>query len=341
MVAALAAALVACSGASDDPVVEYPSPTGTDQGAPPPDGTSDPTRPVPPPPPAPPPEPIAGTKLWSEVTWLEGVTTEGHLVTTRDRDLVVLPAGTTQPTVLAKDFDTSSDELVVRGRTVAMWFGDSPLPSAVTTWSAAGGTKPDGPVSLRGFLYPKPGSDVFAVRGKGGASGVSSTVAVVTPGQASPTVVVPYLDNGAIQASCRPSVAWIGDDLLVAGCTDATNAYRVALYATDGSGGKTTILDGAAPGVWPNHARTKVLVQTSSASSLRPLGGAGAAVPLDTAIRAAAFSDDDTKVVYLRPDGKVRRASTTAPASPVDLGSGAVMLLGGSSDTRFIAYATK
>ncbi len=332
----------ACASPNEEPLVEYPpgpaegasaDPTNPGGG-----GEGDPTKPKPTPA-APPDEPMVGTKLWDGVTWFEGVTTDGHVVMTKDDDLVVLPAGATQPTLLVKDYDSSYDMLVVKGRLATAWLGDDVLPSAITTWSAAGGLKSGGPVAMRGGIYPKPASEAFAFRGKA-TSATKSTLGFLLPGQTTPTTLLTTLDNGVIEPACRPTIAWANDALLVGGCTDATLTYRVELYATDGSGSKTTILDGAASGVWPNRARSKVVVQTAAASSIRPLNGVGAALPLDTQLRSVVFSADDSKVVYLRADGKVRRAATTAPVAPVDLGN-AIALLGTSPDARFTAYATK
>jgi hypothetical protein len=273
------------------------------------------------------------------VSWIEGVTSDGHLVTTRDRDLVVVPAGATQAAVLVKDYDSSYDEVVVRGRTVSAWLGEDLRPSAMTTWTAAGGLKTAGPVAWRGAVYPKPGTDVFAFRGNGPTSW-RSTLAVLSPGQATPSVLASSLDTGALEPSCRPWITWAGSDLLVGGCFDGTTTFKVALCATDGSGTKTTILDGASPGVWPNRARSRALVQTKAASSIRSLSAVGAPVPLDTPVRQAIFSDDDSRVVYLRSDGKIRRAATSVPTAPIDLGTG-IMLLGSTPDARFTAFATK
>lgn len=331
--------IVACSRADEEPFAEYPAPPGGEvdrEGVSPAPSTS--ATPTPTPPPAP--EPIVGQTLWTEPTWVEGATTDGHLVATRDRDLVALPAGATQPELLLKDYDSSADEVVVRGRLVSMWLGEDVFPSPVRTWTKTGGLVPSGPVSMRGVLYAKPSSETFAYRGKA-TSSLRSTVAVVAPGQAQPVTILTSLDNGVVETGCRPAFGWAGNDLVIGGCVDGATSWRVARHATDGSGAKATILDNAVPGMWLNRARTKIVVQSQAGSSIRSLTGVGANVDLDTTLRAALHSDDDSKVVYVRSDGKLRSAATTAPVSPIDLGTGALSLLGISGDARFAVFATK
>ncbi len=334
-------ALAACSRADEEPLVAYPTSPGaeTDRDGVAPTPPSSTATPLPP---ARPPveEPVVGQKLWPEPTWVEGVTSDGHLVASRDRDLVVLPGGATQPEILVKDYDSSYDEVGVRGRVVSIWLGDDVFPSPVTTWTKAGGLVPGGPVAMRGALYAKPASETFAYRGKGTTS-FRSTVAVVALGQAEPVTVITNLDDGATQPACRPSFGWAGNDIVVGGCVDGGTAWRVARYATDGSGTKATILDAAVPGMWPNNARTRIIVQSQAGSSIRSLGGVGADVDLDTTLRAALYSADDSKVVYVRSDGKLRRAATTAPVSPIELGAGALALFAISGDARFAVFATK
>lgn len=334
----LAVALAACSSSAGEPLVEYPDvPAAT---SPDPARTATPAPSTPPPPPAPEPTPQPGmTKLWDSVTWIRGVTTDGHVLATKDNDLVVLASGATQPTTLVTDYDAGTDEDLVRGKLVSVWLGEDVFPSPITTWSSATGLVKGGPVAYRGMVHPKPGADLFAFRGKASSS-LASKLSVTRPGQGDGAVIVPSLDNGVIDEACAPTIAWIGADLLVAGCVGGATSPSVGVYAADGSGKKLAVLDGAARGVWLNRARTRAVVQTTTASSLRALAAGGSPLPLDGRLVRALFSADDAKVVYLRADGKLRRAATSDPVAPVDLAT-ATALLAASDDARWAAFATK
>jgi hypothetical protein len=341
LLAFLALGATACSASpGSEPLVEYPDPpAGTEPASPASPGPPSPGPKPGDPKPAPEPTPQPGmTKLWDAVTWTLGVTSDGALIATKDKDLVALAPGALQPTMLVTDFDSSADAELVRGKLVGIWLGDDALPSSVTTWSPATGLVKNGPVTYRTMLYPKPATDTFAYRGKASSS-LASKLAVTRPGQGDGATILASLDNGVLDRACAPLVTWMADDLLVAGCVDGATKPAVAVYAADGSGKRATVLDGAAPGVWPNRARTRVLVQTTTASSLRGLTASAVPVPLDTRLLRATVSADDAKVLYLRADGKLRRAATSAPVAPVDLGT-AIALLGASDDARFAAFAT-
>ena len=82
-------------------------------------------------------------------------------------------------------------------------------------------------------------------------------------------------------------------------------------------------------------------MQTAAASSIRAVSGLGANVALDGPVVQAAFSKDDTKVVYLTAGGALKIAASTAPASPAALATGVLSILATSADARFVAFATK
>jgi len=336
--AALFLVLVAsasCSSKADDPVVAYPPGAAPGEGPPPPATASGPAKPSTPSVDS----PRNGQELLDHPVTIEDVTTDGDLVFIDGADLDVLPVKATTPTVVVRDYDSGHDELLVRGRLVGAWVGDDPRPSAITSWTAASGVKVNGPVAARLALYPKAGSETFAYGGST-PSLLSSHLWVTQAGGGGGTRVVTNLDSGLTNEACKPAITWAASELLVAGCPNGTTMPRIALYAVDGSGSSKTILEGSAPGVWVNHARTHALVQTSSAADLRSLSSAPAPLAIDTPVVQAAFSRDDSKLLYRRADGKVRRASTTAPGVPLDLGT-SIGMLGYSPDARFVVYATK
>ena len=326
----------ACSSSSDDPVVAYPPGTSPEDPTTPIPGT--PTEPgKPPTPPVDP--PLVGQKLLDHPVSIENVTTDGDLVFFDDADLDVLPAGSTTPTVIVKDFDYDNDQFVAQGRLVGAWLGPDLHPSALTSWTAASGVKTGGPVAARLALYPKAGTETFAYKGPA-PSILASHVWVAQVGAGAGTQIVSNLDSGLTQKSCKPTVSWGATELLVAGCPNGTTTPKVALYAVDGTGTSKTILDNSAPGMWIDHARTHALVQTTTAADLRSLSSTPAPIAIDTPVVQAAFSGDDSKLLYMRADGKVRRTSTTAPSNPLDLGT-SIGMVGYSSDARFVVYATK
>lgn len=328
--------LAACSSSSADaPLVEYP-PSGPETGSA--DG-GDSASPAPADGGADAPESLAGTKLLGEPVFIESVTSDGHLVFTTGTDLKVWPSGAASPVTVVKDYDFDFDSFTVRGRFVVAWLGESPSPSAITSWNLASGVQTNGAVTRRFAIYPKSADDSFAYLGPA-ASLLSAKLWVTGPTKGAGTLVVPLIDSGLIEKACKSTIAWAGAELIVAGCTGASTTPRVAAYATDGSAATRALLEGSAPGLWLNRARSQALVQTQAASSLRAVSGVGAAIPLDTPIAQAVFSSDDSKVVYLRADGTLRRASTLAVAAPLDLGTG-TSLLGISKDARFVVFATK
>lgn len=334
----LALLLSACSGSSSEPLVEYP-PASTDEAAEPsPDGGSPPAaggrdagRDAP--------EPIVGTKLLSSVVSLEGRTSDGHLVLFEDADLKVWPQGAAAPITIQKDFDFGYDSVVVRGRFVATWIGEDVLPGPLQLWASTGGVQTIAPLTYREAIYPRAGTDDFAYFAKGSSS-LRRDVRVTKAGGGAGTTIATGLDLGVVFPECRSTIAFVGSELLVAGCPNGGSTPRVAVHPLDGSPSRT-LLDGSAPGVWISNARTRVVVQTASASSIRAVSGAGPAVALDGPIRQAFFSKDDQKLVYLDAAGNVKRAATTAPASPVTLASSAVGIVDVSPDARFVVVATK
>ncbi|WP_146653746.1 hypothetical protein [Labilithrix luteola] len=333
-------ALAACSS-SDDAVVAYPPGAGhptdgtddaseEDASAP---GADDAARD------ATTPEPLVGTKLLAASVFLEGVTTDGHLAFFADADLMVLPSGASTPTTVVKDFHNDTDSWLVRGRFVAAWLGTA-AKGPMTLWSSASGVVTAAPLTVRETLYPRGTSDSFAYFAPG-TSALQDDLYATSAGAGPGTLVVANLDRGLLDSQCRRSVFFTPSALLVAGCVGADSTPRVATYDLGGGGVSNVVLQGSAPGVWLDHAATHAVVQTSAQSSIRALAGGGSPVVLDTSIRQAAFSADDSKVVYLRSDGAVRRASTASPASPINLATGAIQLLALSPDARFTAFATK
>lgn len=330
-------AVSACSG-SNDPVVEYPPASsdpealpgadgGPQQGDPPLDAGRDA------------PEPIVGKKILSTPVSLEGSTTDGHLVLFEKADLKVWPDGASAPIQLRADFDSGFDTLLIRGRFVALWTGESVLPGPMQYWSKTSGLQSILGETYREGLFPRSASDDFAYLVKGSSS-LRRTIRVTKAGGGPGTTLVTDLALGYPSQACASTMAFANADLVVAGCPDGGTTPRVAAYPLDG-GASRTILDGSAPGLWTNRAKTHALVQTAYASSIRPISGSGAIVTLDGPIRQAAFSQDDAKVVYRDATGKVKRAATSAPASPIELAPTAVSILAVSPDARFVVFATK
>jgi hypothetical protein len=332
----LAVAIVGCSGGDPAPLVEYPDPpapalpaeddAGKD-GAAPADAADDAS------------EPLAGKKLLATNVSLEGVTTDGHLVLFVEDDLAVWPRGASAPVTVAKDYDFGFDSRLVRGRFVGAWLGAAPGATPLVIWSAKAGTETLAPLAFRDAIYARPASDDLAYLAPG-ASFLKRHVRATTAGAGAGVTVVEDLDSGLTNSACRPTVAYGAAALVVAGCTGGATTPRVATFALDGSGVAKVVLDASAPGLWLDRAGARAVVQTAGASSIRALAGAAAPVPLDTPLRQAGFSADDTKIIYRRADGKIRRANTTAPTSPVDLLDEALAILAMSSDARFVVAAT-
>lgn len=335
---ALGVVVAACSGSGGDPLVEYPPASSDPDALPGVDGGPTPNGPRADAGPDAP-EPIVGKKLLSSSVFLEDSTTDGHLVFFDGADLEVWPDGASAPVTIQKDFDTGYDSLVVRGRFVAIWLGDSVLPGPMTYWSKASGLRTINADVYREGVFPRSASDELAYLVKGSSS-LRRNIRVTKAGAGPGTTLVSELDLGYPNDACASTMAFAGTDLVVAGCPNGGSTPSVAAYPLDGSAPRT-LLAGSAPGLWTNRAKTHALVQTSTASSIRPIVGAGAPVALDGPVRQAAYSQDDTKVVYRTADGAVKRASTTAPANPVPLALDALSILAVSPDARFVVFATK
>ena len=266
------------------------------------------------------------------------MTTDGHLVFEKDLDLMVLESGTTSPVTLVTDFDSETDIVLVRGRVAAAWVGENGISAApLVSWSKASGVKPVTTSAMPNALYPNTATDDFAYAAPADGP-LSRNVFATKAGQGAGTKVVAALDTGVVDATCKATIGWADTSLVIAGCVGGA-AAKVATYALDGTGVLHTILTGSAPGMWLDHAHTHAIVQTASASSIRPIAG-GTNVSLDGKIIRALFSDDDTKVVYLDATGKMKRASTSAPASPVILANDVSALLAISRDARYAAFST-
>ena len=326
-----------CSSSKDQPVVEYPeagsagdvpgvdAAVASDAGA---DAAADA------------PAPVNAKQLLTGSVFIEGVTSDGSLVFDDGKNVNVLPAGATTPVLVVADYDPGTDSLLVRGRFVAAWLGNTTSALPLVLWAKTGGVQTIAPLTYRDSFYPRNAADDFAYTTAGGSL-LRRNVWATKAGTGAGTKVVAELDTGLTNAPCRPTITWTATSLLVAGCANGVTTAKVDVYALDGTGPTRTVLDGSAPGIWPDHARTHALVQTSTASSVRALSGAASVVPLDGPVKQAAFSSDDTKVVFLHGDGKVKRAATTAPAAPVELLGAAISLLAISSDARFTVVATK
>jgi len=326
----------ACSGESESLLEEYPrnDPGASDSGSGA-DGqaTKDAGPEIP--------TPIVGKKILDGVIDYEATTSDGHIVFFLGADLMVLEDGKTTPTVIVKDFDYGYDEVLVRGRFVAVWRGESVLPGPLTLWTKSGGVQNAVvPAAYRRVLFAKPASDAFAYYAPVGASALKRDLRATAFGQGAGTTVVPRLDNGYPTTECAPQIAHLGTVMLVAGCPNGTTRPRVATYALDGSGVVKTILDASASGLWMDRKRSRVLVQDASESSIRVIAGASAPVPIDTPIAQAFFASDDKTLLYVRTDGVVRRALTNAPAAPVTVAPHALAMLSASPDARFVALAT-
>ena len=260
------------------------------------------------------------------------MTTDGYLVFMADADLDVLDGA---PITVVKDYDYENDSFVVRGRYVAAWLGADQKGSPMTMWSKSGGVVTNGPTANRLTLFPRGTVDAFAWYAPT-TSLLKEDVRAMVGG--TNALVLANLDSG-LTAGCKPQVAWLPNELLVAGCIYGTTTPRIATYGADGTGEKKAILEGSAAGIFMDHARTHAVVQTKTASSIRALSGSGPPISLDTPIYQVMFTKDDAKLVYLRSDGKLRRA-TAATAAPVDLGN-AIALLSITSDGSNAIVATK
>ncbi|HSO39221.1 MAG TPA: hypothetical protein VLT33_42135 [Labilithrix sp.] len=330
------AALAGCSAADEAPFVEYPDGGGaTEDGG---GGRSDARAPV---------DggdaeaaaPLGGKQVVAGPVFIQGATSDGNLVFDDGKDVKVLVGGSLTPITVLADYDSGGDSLLVRGRFVAFWLG-SVAAVPLGLWSKTGGVqKSVAPLTYAQALYPRYGTDDLAYAAPAGSS-LRRDLWATTAGAGAGTKVVADLDTGVVSASCRPTVAWSATALVVAGCPSGAATPNVSVYAADGSGPTKTVLAASAPGLWLNRARTHALVQTTTASSLRPLSGAAAPVAIDGPIRAAAFSSDDAFVVYRQADGAVKRASTTAPAAPLSLVPSALAMYAVSPDARLTLVAT-
>jgi hypothetical protein len=151
--------------------------------------------------------------------------------------------------------------------------------------------------------------------------------------------VVPSLDTGIFTADCKATIAFGGGGLVVAGCANAAPTPSVLVHALDGSGPSATILASSKPGLWLDHAHTHALVQDGTASTVRALAGAGP-IAIDEPVVQAAFSSDDTKVLYMTKSGVVKRATASAATTPITLAPSALSILTLSSDARYAVIAT-
>ncbi len=332
------ASVAGCGSSDDEPFVEYPdggnpadeagSEASTTDSNAPTDGGSDA------------PGPIVGTQVLTTPTFIQGATSDGNLVFDDGKDLKVLKGGSLVPTTLVTDFDVGTDSLVVRGHFVAWWLDGATTASPLGLWSKSGGVQTAvAAATYAEAIYAKPGTDDFAYAGPS-TNSLHRDLWATTAGLGAGTKVVPGLDTGVIEAGCRYTIAWSPTALVVAGCANGAAAASVTVFATDGSGLVKTLLAGSAPGLWLNRARTHALVQTATASSIRPLTGAATSVAIDGVIRAAAFSSNDAFVVYRGADGVVKRASTTAAGAPLVLMPSAISLYAVSEDARFTLAAT-
>jgi len=337
LAAVLAACVGACSGSPDGPLVEYPPLSDPPAAAEPeersPGDAGAPSRD------ASGPEPSSGKKIASGSIFLRGVTSDGALVFEQDADLMIWPDGAAAPVRLVQDFSVGEDSAIVRGRVVAAWLGDEIGASAPVLWTKTSGVTTSSAKIYREAIYPKHGADDFAYLAPS-TSSLRRDVWSTKAGGGAGAKIVSGLALGYPEEQCRSSIAYSATDLVVAGCSGGGATPKVVAYALDGSNTSKTILDGSAPGIFFNRARTRAVVQTAAASSIRALSGAGAPVPLDGPVRQAFFSSDDAKVVYLGADKKVRRASTSTPASPADLAPSALVILGVSPDARFVVVGT-
>lgn len=332
------ASIAGCGTSDDAPFIEYPDGAGpageagndasTADANAPLDGAADA------------PGPIVGKQVLTTPTFIHGATTDGNLVFDDGKDLKVLKGGSLMPTTLVTDFDVGTDSLVVRGHFVAWWLGGATTTSPLGLWSKTGGVQTAvAAATYAEALYTKPGTDDFAYA-RPSTSSLRRDLWATTAGLGAGTKVVPGLDTGVIEAGCRYTIAWSPTALVVAGCANGASTASVAVFAADGSGVAKTLLAGSAPGLWLNRARTHALVQTATASSIRPLAGAATSVTIDGSIRAAAFSSNDAFVVYRGADGVVKRASTTTASAPLVLVPSAISLHAVSEDARFTLAAT-
>ena len=269
--------------------------------------------------------------------FIEGVTTDLHLVFSRELDLMVWPEGASSAVLAVKDFDSSTDMRRVRGRFLGVWTGADVTSLTLSVWSKAGGLEEIAPKAIGQALYARPAANEYAYLVRG-ADVLHADVYATQAGQGKGTRVVAQLDTGVVEQACSPWIAYSNDDLLVAGCPQDSSVPRVAGFAFDGSGQTRVLLDNSAPGMWLDHARARVLVQTASSSSLRSLTDATAPLDLGGPVLQARFSEDDARVVYLGANGVARRAQTKSPASEVVLGA-ASSVMGMSGDGRFVVLA--
>lgn len=271
--------------------------------------------------------------------FIKGVTSDGHLVFERNADLMVWPESGTAAVMAGSNWDISYDMELVRGRFLGMWRGPDVLTQTLWVWSKAGGLETIAVPTIGNRLYARPESDEYAYWLKT-SNPLQADVYATKAGQGKGVRVVAKLDTGVVTSECVSRTAYSNDDLLVAGCPDGGTTPRVAGYKLDGTGQSRLILDGSAPGMWLNHARSQVLVQTASASSLRSLVDSSAPLALDIPVSQAAFSADDATVLYLDNAGKLKRADAKNPAAPAALAS-ALSILGMSSDAHYAMFATK
>ena len=335
MVATLGA-LAACTAAQEAPFTEYPDPpsgeddageAGTDARAA--RDASDAEAAAMP----------TGKQVLTGPVFIEGVTEGGNLVFEHGANLQVLVGGSLTPVTVATDYDPGNDALLLRGRFVAAWLGSATAALPLTLWAKNGGVQTVAAKTYATAFWAKPAADEFAYSTPS-ASPLRHHVWASVAGGGAGTQVVNDLSTGYLDAPCRPKLLWSTTALVVAGCPNAASTASVTIFAADGSGPSKTLLTGSAPGLWLDRARTHALVQTSAASSIRPLAGSAATVALDGPIRQAVFSSNDALVVYLASDGTVKRASTSAPAAPVTLAPSALSLLAVSPDARFTLFAT-
>lgn len=329
-------AVVGCSTAHEEPLVEYPDVESPTESAPEGGVVDARARDAEPGEDAQP--SLGGTPILTGPVFIRGVTSDGTLVFDHGDDLKVLPAGSSTTTVLT-DYDPGFDSLLIRGRFVATWPGAPTAAVPLHVWGKVSGNQTISPRTSAFSFYPKSATDDFAYATPG-SDALHRDVWVTKAGAGEGRRIVTDLDTGVVANECKATVAWTETSLLVAGCPDRGTTPKVTVYSLDGSGTATTLLDGSAPGVRMNHARTEVLVQTKTASSIRAIGGNTAPKALDGPVVDAFFSGDDALIVYQLSSGSVKRASTKSPVTAVELAPDAREIYAVSSDARFAVVRT-
>lgn len=321
--------LVGCSGSASAPLDEYPPLTPSPA---PPSSTE--------PPPAPrrdevPRAPVEGAvKLVDGPVWIEGVTTQGHLVFGHQEALAILPRGQDAPVTIIPFFEGGNDSIAIRGSFVAVWSGGEGSRQELRVWSQGTTAPMVHPASLTTRFFAKPNDNAFAFLSTEHAQG---TVWAMRAGQAQPTMMVDELN--LVGTECRIQVAFTANHLLVRRCRGFDEAAKLVTYNVDGAGQLRVVAEGVTGSSWLNRARTRIVAHVGSSASLYDLEGTSPPVAVDTNIVDAEFSRDDSTLVYLRKDGRIW--STNLTNSPRSVANGALALLAVSPDAKHVAMATK